>query len=106
MKPRNVVFRPLLIEPEKAASISAPPPITNQVETSWLLTTSPRSSASSRRFWVGSSVRSASCWSFSAMRRICARRQEAQHAFGVIEEGHHHGAKHQHQNEEADQDRQ
>ncbi len=42
--------------PEKATSTSVAPAMTNQVETSWLLTTSPRLSASSRRFCVGSSV--------------------------------------------------
>ena len=41
-RPRIVVVRPPLIGPENAASISVPPPITNQVETSWLLATSPR----------------------------------------------------------------
>ncbi len=43
-------------EPENAESASVAPAMMNQVLTSWLLTTSPRSSASSRRFWVGSSV--------------------------------------------------
>ena len=49
---------PLLIGPENADSISAPPLITNQVETSWLLTTSPRWCASSSFFCDGSSERS------------------------------------------------
>ncbi len=44
------------IEPENADSASVAPAMMNQVLTSWLLTTSPRSSASSSRFWVGSSV--------------------------------------------------
>ena len=44
------------IEPENAESASVAPAMMNQVLTSWLLTTSPRSCASSRRFWVGSSV--------------------------------------------------
>ena len=58
ISPRNVVVRPPLIEPENASASASPPAITNQVLTSWLLTTSPRSSASSSRFCVGSSVRS------------------------------------------------
>jgi hypothetical protein len=55
-----VVVRPVLIEPENAISSSDAPAMMNQVLTSWLLTTSPRLSASSRRFWVGSSERSLS----------------------------------------------
>ena len=56
MMPRIVVVRSLLIGPENAISTSVAPAMTNQVLTSWLLTTSPRLSASSSRFWVGSSV--------------------------------------------------
>ena len=47
---------PLPTEPEKVATTSVPPAIMNQVLISWLLATSPRSSASSSRFCVGSSV--------------------------------------------------
>ena len=52
--------------PENAISTSVAPAMMNQVLTSWLLTTSPRLSASSRRFCVGSSV--FSVLSVSAMR--------------------------------------
>ena len=44
------------IEPEKVDITKVAAAITNQVFSSWLLTTSPRSSAWSRRFCVGSSV--------------------------------------------------
>src|SRR5947209_18486026 len=104
MTPRKVLVMPPRIEPENAARMTAPPPITNQVDTSWLLTTSPRSSASSRRFCVGSSVRSASSWS-SAIVASQARRHHAQDAFDIVEECHHHGPEHQHQDQEADKDR-
>ena len=55
--------------PEKAISTSVAPAMMNQVETSWLLTTSPRSIASSRRFCVGSSVFSELSGCSSAMSR-------------------------------------
>jgi hypothetical protein len=51
---------PLPIELEKVVSSSVAPAMMNQVLTSWLFATSPFSSASSRRFWVGSYVRSVS----------------------------------------------
>ena len=54
--PRMVVVRSALMPPENAISTSVAPAMMNQVLTSWLLTTSPRLSASSRRFCVGSSV--------------------------------------------------
>ncbi|MGY4429281.1 hypothetical protein ACVWWO_001758 [Bradyrhizobium sp. F1.13.1] len=47
---------PLPTDPEKLETTSVAPAIMNQVLISWLLATSPRSSASSRRFCVGSSV--------------------------------------------------
>ncbi|MGY4416470.1 hypothetical protein ACVWW4_008206 [Bradyrhizobium sp. LB7.1] len=50
------VISPLPTEPEKLDTTSVAPAIMNQVLISWLLATSPRSSASSRRFCVGSSV--------------------------------------------------
>ncbi len=56
ISPRMVTARLLLMLPENAISTSVPPAMMNQVLTSWLLTTSPRLSASSRRFCVGSSV--------------------------------------------------
>src|SRR5437870_11810313 len=44
------------IDPENVDNTSVPPAITNQVLTSWLLATSPRACAASRRICVGSSV--------------------------------------------------
>ncbi len=57
---RIAVCRLTAVGPEKIISDSVAPPIMNQVETSMLLTTSPRSIAWSRRRGVGSSVCSAS----------------------------------------------
>ena len=93
-------------EPEKANRARVAPAITNQVLTSWLLATSPRSSASSSRFWVGSSV--------FRCRRVPrpwrslydARRELVQHALEIAEERAHHGADDQEQDDEADEDRQ
>jgi hypothetical protein len=53
---RSGISIPPPIDPENVDSTSVAPAIMNQVLTSWLLATSPRSWASSRRFWVGSSV--------------------------------------------------
>src|SRR5690606_19108946 len=75
---------------------------TNQVLTSWLLATSPRSSASSRRFCVGSSVFSPSCPS-SAMRGSPCRRERAQHTLDIAEIDGHHGADDEDQYDEAHQ---
>src|SRR5688572_18310128 len=106
ISPRNVVDSPLLMLPAKAASISVAPAITNQVETSWLLTTSPRLIASSSRFCVGSCERSVSCWSpSSAIYASRSRREFAQHDFDVVDEGRHHRADHQEKDDEANQDR-
>src|SRR5712691_1199516 len=105
-RPRKMVARPAPIEPEKIIRLSAAAAMTNQVLTSWLLTTSPRSIASSSRFWVGSSERSA--WSRSSATGACSgiRRELAQHAFDVTEEDRHHRADDENENEKADQDRQ
>src|SRR5262249_55300385 len=107
IRPRSVVARPLAIEPENAIRSSAPAAITNQVLTSWLLTTSPRSSASSSRFWVGSSECSVSSWASAIGPHKTSRigRELAQRAFDRTEEDAHHGADHQDQNEKADDDR-
>src|SRR5882757_960699 len=59
----------LAMPPENVIRTSVPPAITNQVLTSWLLTTSPRSSASSNRFWVGSSDFSVSSSAISPSRQ-------------------------------------
>ena len=53
-------YGPLPIDPENDDTTRVPPAIRNQVLTSWLLATSPRSWASSSRFCVGSCVFSAS----------------------------------------------
>lgn len=71
---RMLAIRLAAVEPEKATRASAAPAITNQVVTSWLLTTSPCLSASSRRLWVGSSVLLLSSRS-SAMARCLEVRQ-------------------------------
>jgi hypothetical protein len=63
---RSGITIPPPIDPENVDSTSVPAAITNQVLISWLLATSPRSWASSRRFCVGSSVLSAVSFS-SAM---------------------------------------
>jgi hypothetical protein len=54
-RPASVAFRLVPISVENDISTSVAPEMMNQVETSWLLATSPRLSASSSRFWVGSS---------------------------------------------------
>jgi hypothetical protein len=51
-----VVNSPPVMLPENVVKASVPAAMMNQVLTSWLLTTSPRLSASSSYFWVGSSV--------------------------------------------------
>jgi hypothetical protein len=63
INPRSGGMMPSPIDPEKLDSTSVAPDITNQVLISWLLATSPRSSASSRRFCVGSCVFSAPSFS-------------------------------------------
>jgi hypothetical protein len=57
MRPRIVAVNRSPMPPENATITKVAPAMMNQVLTSWLLTTSPRLSASSNRFWVGSSVR-------------------------------------------------
>src|SRR5947199_10394367 len=109
MRPRSVVVMPMPIVPEKPISSSVPPAITNQVLTSWLLITSPRSSASSRRFWVGSSDRSVSSRS-SAMwlyRNAVSpiRGKLAQHALDGTKERAHHRADNEQKDQKAGQDR-
>src|SRR6266550_1225098 len=90
------------------------PAITNQVLSSWLLTTSPRSSASSRRFCVGSSVLSEVSFSsaidryppFATFQALFERRHVVHHADEVVEEGSHHRREHGGENQEACEDRQ
>src|SRR6516225_3154494 len=91
IRPRSGTSIPPPIEPEKVDMTSVPPAITNQVLISWLLATSPRSSASSRRFWVGSSVLSEASFS-SAMNpaTLSERHHVAHDADEIIEETSHH----------------
>src|SRR5581483_5029262 len=91
-----------LMPPENETRTSAPPAMMNQVLTSWLLTTSPRLSASSRRFCVGSSVFSE--LSVSSATRL-ALRQLAEHALHIADECAHHATDHQHKQQQAKQDR-
>src|SRR4051812_41567561 len=109
MNPRSVVVTPPIMSPENPIRIRVAQAITNQVLTSWLLATSPRSSASSSRFWVGSSERSVSSWP-SAMgpqdsNPLCVRRKFAQHGFDRAEEQRHHRADDQEQDQKTNQDR-
>src|SRR5438477_8427503 len=97
------------IDPENVDSSSVAPAITNQVLSSWLLTTSPRSSASSRRFCVGSSVLSEVSFSsaidryppFATFQALFERRHVVHHADEVVEEGSHHRREHGGENQEA-----
>ena len=73
---RKGTSMPPPIEPPKVDITSVPPAMMNQVLISWLLATSPRSSASSRRFCVGSSVLS----EVSASSAIGCRQSPYQHA--------------------------
>src|SRR4051794_36122431 len=94
------------IDPEKVDMISVLPAITNQVLTSWLLTTSPRSSASSRRFCVGSSVFSESSSAMTQrLRNSLERHHLVHHADEVIEESAHHRHDHEREDQEAGEDR-
>ncbi len=110
--PRMVVVRLALMLPENAISTSVAPLMMNQVLTSWLLTTSPRLSASSKRFWVGSSVFSvlsvSSAITGPDLRALpsAVRRDVAENALQIVDKGAHHGADHQHQQQQAEQDRQ
>src|SRR5690242_1668736 len=94
------------IEPEKVDRISVPPAITNQVLSSWLLTTSPRSSASSRRFWVGSSVLSSVSLSSAIFCLLPERHHLMHHADEVIEERSHHRRNHDAEDQEPCENRQ
>src|SRR5579871_2707322 len=103
IKLRSGGMMPPPIEPEKVDITSVPPAITNQVLISWLLTTSPRSSASSRRFCVGSSVFSVS--SSSAMFPSMHRHHVMHHADEIIEEGAHHRGDDERKDQKAGEDR-
>src|SRR5580698_1252856 len=95
------------MEPEKFEITRVAPAIMNQVLTSWLLATSPRSSASSRRFWVGSSVRSPPSSSSAIARPLSLQRNEVVHdGDEVVEEGPHHRRDHDGKDQEPRQDRQ
>src|SRR5471032_2811561 len=103
---RSGIRIPLPIDPENVDSTSVAPDITNQVLISWLLTTSPRSWASSRRFCVGSSVLSVVSLS-SAISGLSPQRYQVVHdADEIIEEGSHHRRDHQREDQKAGQNRQ
>src|ERR1700751_3749791 len=89
----------------------------NQVLTSWLLATSPRSWASSRRFCVGSSERSVASSSsaivqcpFTEVRVPLQASLERYHVVHdgdeVVEEGSHHRRKHHGKDQETGKNRQ
>src|ERR1700736_6520758 len=93
------------IDPENVDNTSVAPAITNQVLISWLLATSPRSWASSRRFCVGSSVLSDASFS-SAMVRLSPQRYQVVHdADEIIQERSHHRGDDEREDQEAGQDR-
>src|SRR6202021_3482053 len=94
------------IDPENDDSTSVAPAIMNQVLTSWLLATAPRSSASSRRFWVGSSVLSDESLSSAIDPAFGSRRQIVHDAVKIIDEGSHHRPQNQREDQEAGENRQ
>src|SRR6267154_3431199 len=100
---RSGIRMPPPIEPEKVDSTSVAPAIMNQVLTSWLLATSPRSSASSRRFCVGSSVFSAA--SCSSAIASAPRNQLVHDADEVVHVSAHHARQHRGEDQKACQDR-
>src|ERR1700736_3753012 len=94
------------VDAENADRINVAPAITNQVLISWLLATSPRSWASSRRFCVGSSVLSDASFS-SAMVRLSPQRYQVVHDTDkIIEERSHHRRDDEGEDEEAGENRQ
>src|SRR6202022_2235396 len=104
---RSGIMIPPPIDPENVDSPSVAPPITNQVLISWLLATSPRSWASSRRFCVGSSVLSDESLSSAMVPGLSAERYEVVHdANKIIEERPHHRRENEGENEESGQNRQ
>src|SRR5450631_1885273 len=98
---------PLLIWPENAITRSVAPASTNQVLTSWLLTTSPFSWASSRRFWLGSSDFSESSSAIFPQRSGLGsdRGEPGERGFDLAEKHVHQGAQHQQKDHQAEQDR-
>src|ERR1700681_1605173 len=104
---RSGITIPPPIEPENVDSTSVAAAITNQVLISWLLATSPRSWASSRRFCVGSSVLSAVSFSSAMIVRLSFQRYQLVHdADEIIQEGPHHRGDDEGEDEEAGQNRQ
>src|ERR1700722_15744505 len=104
---RSGIRIPPPIEPENVDNVRVAPAITNQVLISWLLATSPRSWASSRRFCVGSCVLSAVSFS-SAMASSGFRlnRYQLMHdADEIIQVSAHHRRQHQAEDQEAGEDR-
>src|SRR5581483_846124 len=91
---RNGSMILLPIEPEKVDIASVAAAITNQVLSSWLLTTSPFSTACSSRFCVGSSVLSdvslSSAITAPARRPSLQRQHLVDHAVEIGDERPHH----------------
>src|ERR1700728_3320945 len=106
MRLRNGIWMPP-IEPEKFEITRVAPAIMNQVLTSWLLATSPRSSASSRRFCVGSSERSPPSSSSATVKQpFLPERDHVVHdGDEVVEEASHHGRQHDGKDQKPGHDR-
>src|SRR6202021_1894423 len=103
---RSGISIPPPIDPENVDSTRVAPAIMNQVLTSWLFATSPRSWASSRRFWVGSCVLSEVSFS-SAIDQLSAQRQQVVHDGGeIIEERSHHRGDDENEDQETGEDSQ
>src|SRR5204863_4135314 len=84
------IWIPPPIDPENVVRTSVAPAITNQVLTSWLFATSPRSWASSSRFWVGSSVLSDVSFSSAILTPSFKPYQVVNDADEIVEERSHH----------------
>src|SRR5450631_3675118 len=102
---RSGIRIPLPIDAENVDRISVAPAITNQVLISWLLATSPRSWASSRRFCVGSSVFSDASSSAMVPGLSAERDQVVHDANKIIEERSHHRRDNEGENEESGKNR-
>src|SRR5580692_2130993 len=103
---RSGISIPPPIDPENVDSTRVAPAIMNQVLTSWLLATSPRSWASSRRFCVGSSVLSVVSSSSAIGQHLFERDHFVHDADEIIEEGSHHRRDHDGKDKEAGENRQ
>src|ERR1700757_2537096 len=94
------------IEPEKVDMASVAAAITNQVLSSWLLTTSPFSTAWSSRFCVGSSVLSDVSLSSAINCPSLQRQHLVDHAIEIRKESSHHRRQHEGEDQESRENRQ